>query len=161
VNLEPVFGSIDDYAPAVAEAIGRMRSATGRAPVVICHSMGGLAFRAWWRANGRPGDVAHAITIATPHHGTWLGRFSRRPNGRQMRLQSGWLADLARHEAGHPLPPLTCWYSNCDNIVFPCGTAMHERASNRFIPGEPHVSLAFHPLVLDECIGLVRAPVSR
>ncbi|WP_332825210.1 esterase/lipase family protein [Ramlibacter sp.] len=157
VNLEPVFGNIDDYAPALGDAIARMRAATGRAPVVVCHSMGGLAYRAWWRARGRSGDVAHAITIATPHHGTWLGRFSRRPNGRQMRLDSEWLAGLRRHEAMRALPPLTCWYSNCDNIVFPCATAMHDRAeSNRFIPGQPHVALAFHPDVLAHCIAQVR-----
>ena len=156
VNLEPVFGSIDDYASAVGDAIARMRAATGRPPVVICHSMGGLAFRAWWRACGRPGDIAHAVTIATPHHGTWLGRFSRRPNGMQMRLDSQWLAELARHEAAHPLPPLTCWYSNCDNIVFPCATAMHGRLDNRFVPGQPHVALAFHPEVVEACMALVR-----
>lgn len=158
VNLEPVFGSIDDYAPALADAISRMNKATGRPAVVACHSMGGLAFRAWWRASGQAGDVEHVITIATPHHGTWLGRFSRRPNGRQMRLHSDWLARLAGHEARHPLPPLTCWFSNCDNIVFPCATAMHDRAdSNRFVPGQAHVALAFHPDVFQHCIALVRA----
>jgi triacylglycerol esterase/lipase EstA (alpha/beta hydrolase family) len=120
--------------------------------------MGGLAFRAWWRASGQAGDIAHVITIATPHHGTWLGRFSRKPNGRQMRLHSEWLAQLECNEAHRPLPPLTCWFSNCDNIVFPCATAMHDAAeSNRFVPGQPHVALAFHPDVLDHCIALVRA----
>ena len=158
VNLEPIFGSIDDYAPAISDAVARITTATGRPPVVVCHSMGGLAFRAWWRARGRPGDVASVITIGTPHHGTWLGRFSRKPNGRQMRLHSAWLAQLERDEAQHPLPPLTCWFSNCDNIVFPCATAMHPRAhGNRFIPGQAHVALAFHPDVLQDCIAQVRA----
>jgi pimeloyl-ACP methyl ester carboxylesterase len=161
VNLEPIFGSIDQYAPTVQDAIARMRAATGRAPLVVGHSMGGLAFRAWWRASGHDGDVAQAITIATPHHGTWLGRLSRRPNGMQMRLDSEWLRMLERHEAEHPLPPLTCWYSNCDNIVFPCATAMHERADNRFVPGHPHVALAFHPDVIDHCITAARQQLSR
>jgi triacylglycerol esterase/lipase EstA (alpha/beta hydrolase family) len=118
--------------------------------------MGGLAFRAWWRASGQGGDVAHVVTIGTPHHGTWLGRWSRRPNGRQMRLQSDWLAELGRNEARHPLPPLTCWYSNCDNIVFPCTTARHAAAQNHFVAGEAHVALAFHPEVIDRCIALLR-----
>jgi triacylglycerol lipase len=147
VNLEPVYASIDDYAPAVADAIARLRAATGRPPVLVCHSMGGLAFRAWWRASGLPGDVAHAVTIGTPHQ--------------QMRLRSDWLSALERHEAVHPLPPLTCWYSNCDNIVFPCATAMHESANNRFLPGEAHVALAFRPEVIEDCIALLRAQVSR
>ena len=161
VNLEPVYGSIDDYVPAVAGAIAQVRTATGRPPLVVCHSMGGLAFRAWWRASGRPGDVAHAVTIGTPHHGTWLGHLSRRTNGRQMRLRSDWLASLELHEAAHPLPPLTCWYSNCDNIVFPWATAMHPSATNHFLPGEAHVALAFRPEVIEDCIALLRAQLSR
>ena len=37
VNLEPVFGSIDDYAPLVGTAIERVRQTTGRAPLVVAH----------------------------------------------------------------------------------------------------------------------------
>jgi pimeloyl-ACP methyl ester carboxylesterase len=155
VNLEPVYGSIDAYAAAIDDAVARVSKMSGRPPVLICHSMGGLAARAWWRANRGRRPVAHLVTIGTPHGGTWLGRFSRRANGRQMRLQSTWVADLARHEANVPLPPTTCWYSNCDNIVFPAATATLPQAVNRFVPGEAHVALAFHAAVLQECLQLL------
>jgi triacylglycerol lipase len=155
VNLEPVFGSIDDYAPTVEEAVRRVEQLTGRPALLVGHSMGGLAARAWWRAFGRGRTLAGLVTIASPHAGTWMGRFSQRTNGRQMRLHSDWLRELARHEARQPLPPTTCWYSNCDNIVFPSATATLEQADNRFVPGQPHVALAFAPQVLDGCMELL------
>ena len=50
VNLEPVLGSIDGYAKAIDDAVRRVTEATGLPPVLVCHSMGGLAARAWLRA---------------------------------------------------------------------------------------------------------------
>lgn len=155
VNLEPVFGSIDDYAGAIDAAVERVTQATGRPPVLVCHSMGGLAARAWWRASGGTRHVARIVTIGSPHRGTWLARFSRKANGRQMKVTSEWLAELARHEQLHPLPAMTCWYSNCDNVVFPASTATLPDADNRFVPGQPHVGLAFHPEVVQRSLQLV------
>ncbi len=42
VTLEPAFGSIDDYATIVEAAVAKVTQATGQAPTLICHSMGGL-----------------------------------------------------------------------------------------------------------------------
>jgi len=145
VNLEPVFGSIDDYADVIEAAVQRVRVCTGRSPVLVCHSMGGLAARAWLRRHGGQGRAAAAglITIGTPHGGTWLGRFSHLPNGRQMRLQSDWLTELAGCEPDGCHSLVTCWYSNCDNIVFPASTATLPGADNRLVTGVAHVALAF------------------
>ena len=163
VNLEPPFGAIDGYAPAIDVAVARLTDLTGCPPVLVCHSMGGLAARAWWRSSGGRRKVQRIVTIASPHQGTWAGRFSRRANGMQMRLQSDWLRQLLDDERHHPLPALTCWYSNCDNIVLPPSTARHPAADNRFLGGEPHVALAFHAQVVEETLDLLRParPLSR
>jgi len=162
VNLEPIFTGIDDYAPLIDAAVARVRAATGRPPVLVCHSMGGLAARAWLRAcHGAERQVAHLVTIGTPHRGTWLARFSRRANGRQMQLHSGWLRQLEAHERWHPLPPTTCWYSNCDNVVFPPFTATLPNADNRFVPGKAHVALAFDAAVVQGTLALVTAASQR
>ncbi|MBG9388516.1 alpha/beta fold hydrolase [Caenimonas sp. DR4.4] len=148
VNLEPVFGSIDEYAPLIGRAVRAVTQATGLAPVVVCHSMGGLAARAWLRAQGGAA-VHHVVTIGSPHRGTWLARFSRGGNGRQMQEGGMWLAELERVESARQAPEFTCWYSNCDNIVFPVLTATLPGADNRLVRGAAHVDLAFRPEVMD------------
>ncbi|MBC5763383.1 esterase/lipase family protein [Ramlibacter albus] len=155
VNLEPVFGSIDDYAPIIDDAVRRVTEATGMPPVLVCHSMGGVAARAWLRTARAPERVHRVITIASPHHGTWLARFSHLTNGRQMRRHGEWLAQLAQDEAQRTLPPFTCWYSNCDNIVFPPSTAALPFADNHVVTGAAHVDLAFRPDVMRQALALV------
>jgi triacylglycerol lipase len=152
VNLEPVFGSVDDYVDLLDAAAKRLQAATGRAPFVIAHSMGGLAVRAWLRRSGA--DVAHVVTIGTPHLGTWLARFGLSANGRQMRQRSDWLGVLAGGEASR-YARFTCFYSHCDNIVFPPSTATLPGADNRHVAGSAHVHLAFQEAVVTETLALL------
>lgn len=158
VSLEPVFSDIDAYVPAIDDAVRRVTEATGLPPVLVCHSMGGIAARAWLRSTGDVTRVAHVITIGSPHRGTWLGRLSHVPNGRQMRQQNDWLNRLNATEldvgqaVGKSAPPApnfyTCWYSNCDNIVFPASTSTLPGADNRLLRGVAHVQMAFDPRVI-------------
>jgi triacylglycerol esterase/lipase EstA (alpha/beta hydrolase family) len=157
VNLEPVFGSVDDYAHIIEQAVSHMTQSTGSAPVIVCHSMGGLAARAWLRAGGGHSRVHHIITIGTPHGGTWLGRFGYGINGRQMRIGSPWVRELADHERIAAAVPFTCWYSNCDNIVFPTSTATLAGADNRLVRGVAHVHMAFHRDVMEGTLAIIDA----
>jgi pimeloyl-ACP methyl ester carboxylesterase len=169
VNLEPVFGSITAYVPLMEDAVRRAEALSGQPPVLVCHSMGGLVARAWLAATpGAAERVQRVITIGSPHHGTWLSRFSHVPNGQQMRRNHDWLASLsAREHAASETPyrGFTCWYSNADNIVFPASTAMLAGADNRHVPGVAHVALAFHPSVMRESLAMLasgdRSPAAR
>ncbi|MDB5872472.1 MAG: alpha/beta fold hydrolase [Ramlibacter sp.] len=161
VNLEPVFGSIEQYVPIVEEAVRQVTQATGMPPVLVCHSMGGLAARAWLRAMSADERVHHVITIASPHHGTWLARFSHLTNGRQMRRGGEWLRQLAHAEPPGRSARFTCWYSNCDNIVFPASTATLEGADNRLMRGVAHVDLGFHPEVMAHSLAIITGPAPR
>ena len=155
VNLEPVFGSIDGYVPLIEKAVAAVTEASGLAPVLVCHSMGGLAARAWLRCGPHAARVHHVVTIASPHRGTLLARFSRMPNGRQMACGSDWLRPLEA-DAADGRPPFTCWYSNCDNVVFPASSATLAGADNRLLPGVAHVELAFQPEVIAATLALLR-----
>jgi triacylglycerol esterase/lipase EstA (alpha/beta hydrolase family) len=155
VNLEPVFGSIDAYVPIIEDAVDRVTRATGLAPVLVCHSMGGLVARAWLRATSAHERVHHVITIGSPHHGTWLGRFSLLENGRQMRLGGSWVRGLEQGSDPVRNALFTCWYSSCDNVVFPASTATLPGADNRLVRGVAHVELGFHPRVMDESLAKI------
>jgi pimeloyl-ACP methyl ester carboxylesterase len=140
VDLQPVFGEIDGYAEIVERAVARVEAATGLAPIVVAHSMGGLVVRAWLRAGkGRHARVAHVLTIGTPHRGTWLARMALSPNARQMQVGSAWMDGLV---AGADEAALfTCWWSECDQIVFPPPTAVLPGSASRRLPGVAHVEL--------------------
>ncbi|MDO9402432.1 MAG: alpha/beta fold hydrolase [Polaromonas sp.] len=155
INLEPVFASIDDYVVSVDKAVADMTDATGMTPIVVCHSMGGLVARAWLKAMKAEARVHRIITIGTPHRGTWLARFGRGANGRQMRLEGDWHTqlDIDMPASRHAL--FTCWYSNCDNIVFPPSNATLEGADNRLVKGAAHVQMAFLAEVMDDTFDLL------
>ena len=145
VNLEPVFGSIDDYIPLLEAAVQRLEQATGLPPVIVAHSMGGLAVRRWWAEQADEARVHRAITLGTPHQGTWLARFAMTHNGHQMQQISRWLQSLAAREPAGRASSFTCFYSHCDNIVFPAATATLPGADNRHLPGVAHVHMADRP----------------
>jgi triacylglycerol esterase/lipase EstA (alpha/beta hydrolase family) len=145
VNLEPVFGGIDELTPVIEEGVRRLEACTGQAPIVVCHSMGGLVLRRWWVEQGDDARVHHAITLGTPHRGTWLARFAMSRNARQMQQGSAWLATLAAREPAGRWHRFTCFYSHCDNIVFPPSAGTLAGADNRHLPGVAHVHMAAHP----------------
>ncbi|MBI5255020.1 MAG: permease [Burkholderiales bacterium] len=158
ISLEPVFGDIDDYLPQIDAAVAQLQAATGRPPLIVAHSMGGLAVRAWLQAHAADERSAGVITIGTPHHGTWLARFALSANGRQMRRHSPWLLALAAAEPAARRERFTCFYSHCDNIVFPAGTACLPGADNRHLAATAHVQLVARPEILNEVLRRVGAP---
>lgn len=158
INLEPLLGSIDRYAPLIDTAVRRVHAATGLPVVLVCHSMGGLAARAWLQANTAEHLVHRVVTLATPHHGTWLSHFAQSVNARQMQIGSRWLAQLAQQEPAARRALFICYYTNCDNIVFPSSTAAWPGADNRFITGVSHIALVFDARVMGEVLAL-SAPI--
>ncbi len=161
LSLEPVFGSIDDYTPQIEAAVQRVTQATGLPPLLVCHSMGGLAARAWLQTMRADGAVHHIVTIGTPHQGTWLARFSRSLNGRQMRLASDWQAQLDIGMPAGRRALFTCWYSSSDNIVFPTTSATLPGADNRLIRGKAHVQMAFAPQLVEATLAKLQTGVKQ
>jgi triacylglycerol lipase len=156
VNLEPVFGSIDNYAPIIEAAVKRVTAATGMAPVLVAHSMGGLAARAWLATQTSATTVHRIITIGTPHSGTWLARFGSTLNALQMRQGDGWQKKLSAAEPAERLARFTCFYGHADNIVFPASTGTLPGANNRHIAACAHVHMTYHPQVWDEVLKQVQ-----
>ena len=153
LTLEPAFGSVDDYVAAIDTAMRQVQAATGLPPVLVGHSMGGLAARAWLRTLAQPPAqrVHRILTLGTPHHGTWPARFSHTTNGMQMRLDSPWLQALAASEGAAQRALFSCWYSDCDNIVYPTRSATLDGAENHLLHGPGHVHMVYAPQVRAAC----------
>lgn len=154
VTLEPGFGSIAAYAGQLEQAVRRIEQATGRAPVIVAHSMGGLAVRAWMAAHGGESRVHRAVSIGTPHRGTWAARWGWTANAREMRPESDLLRALEAAEGEGAGGRWTCFYSHCDNVVYPASTATLRGADNRHVPGRAHVHLMDHGDVFEEVVRL-------
>ena len=156
VSLEPVFGSLDDYLPALERAVRRVEAATGLAPVIVAHSMGGLVARAWLRTRAAhkrsdgQDEVARLITIGTPHRGTWLAGLALSANGRQMRMDSAWMTALAAKEPPTLGGLVTSWWSECDQIVYPPPTAVYAGSEAKQLRGVGHIALTAREEIWNE-----------
>jgi len=157
VDLEPPFASIDRYGDVLQRAARRLRTATGRAPVVVAHSMGGLAVRAWLAGEPDAGAAVHrVVTIATPHAGTWLARFAVTTNGLEMRPGSAWLESLRARERERAHERFVCYWGHCDNIVFPISSATLAGAECRHLEATAHVQMTYHPQIFEDVLGLLQ-----
>ena len=161
ITMNPPFGSIDSYQPAIDAAVQDLIRSTGRPPLLVGHSMGGLSARAWLAgqpdAAAADSRVAGVVTIGTPHQGTWAAQLGMSTNARQMRIGSRWLAALAGREPAARRARFTCFYGHADNLVFPASQGMLAGADNRHLAGVAHVAMLFEPAVLAEVLRRVQA----
>ena len=154
VTLSPPFGDIAQQAQAVTQACRTLRDLTGVPPLLVGHSMGGLVLRTWLAALPDEEALAHElITIGSPHHGTALAQFAQSEAAQQMQLLSPFIQDLAAKETPERRSRMTCYWSVCDNIVFPASTATLPGAHNRHLGGHPHVGLSQAPEILQDVLG--------
>ncbi|MBP6814877.1 MAG: alpha/beta fold hydrolase [Burkholderiaceae bacterium] len=150
IDLEPLFCSIDEYAPRVEAAVATLLADQGHGRLaVVGHSMGGLAIRAWLRAYPhRLDSVVVAVTLGTPHRGTLIDPSPRLANTREMAYGSQWLAALAESESTALRERFSVSIARQDQIVFP--------QTEQSLPGIPvrvwdaigHLELCSHPAVL-------------
>ncbi len=160
VNLEPPLASIDVLAEQLHGYIEAYLKDTGSGKLVlVTHSMGGLAARAYLKQHGG-GRIAKLITLACPHHGTRLAYLGFGRNARQMQPGSAWLCELSK---GGPLPvPAVTIWSALDNFVAPQSSSRLEGAREIVLGGPGHLSLVFSRRVLALLIGeLGRNPDGR
>jgi pimeloyl-ACP methyl ester carboxylesterase len=142
-SFEPVYGAIDLWVPQLAACIDEVLAATGQERVVlVTHSMGGLAARAYLRAHGGA-KVARVITLGAPHHGSMHAHLGAGENARQMEPGSPWLTALAATERGGVTAPLVSIYSHHDNFVAPQTGATHPHARNVGLAGVGHLAMLF------------------
>lgn len=149
VDLEPVFGSIDQYADVIEVAVQTLQKQTGCNKVVLVgHSMGGLASRAFIRRFGTS-RVAGVITLGTPHVGTQLAAGIATPNARQMQWQSPWLAELAASETEAIRALFRIALTPQDNIVYPQRAQVLPGVTPVVFDGLGHLQLCLDKGVLD------------
>lgn len=148
LDLEPIGASIDAYAEQIAAGL----AALGPQPaIIVAHSMGGLAARAYLRRHGAQGVLA-VITLGTPHQGTALARFGPGENAAQMRPGHPWLAALAASETAQTRALFTSIYSHHDNIIAPQTSSELAGARHVALGGIGHVAMGNHPDIVESVL---------
>ncbi|NEX61820.1 esterase/lipase family protein [Noviherbaspirillum galbum] len=169
VNLEPVGGSIDEYADIIDDGAALLsKTCSSEQVIIVAHSMGGLAARAYMRKHGTA-RLAKVITLGTPHHGTALAMFGLGLNTQEMLwkeneqegLASEWLRHLAAREDTAARRLVVSLYSHHDNIIAPQTSSVLEGAANIAFGGIGHVALAGHPAIQSRVIQEISATQAR
>lgn len=153
-SYEPVYGSIESAVPQLAAQVDAALAASGHKRVIlVAHSMGGLAVRAYLRAHGGA-RVARVVTFGAPHGGSMHAHLGAGENAREMEPGSAWLEGLAAAERAGLAAPLLAIYSHHDNFVAPQSSGAHPQARNVALAGVGHVAMhhsrAVRELVLKE-----------
>ncbi|MBI1320547.1 MAG: alpha/beta fold hydrolase [Candidatus Hydrogenedens sp.] len=141
INMDPTFGSIEDFARQVAARVDAIRQETGAEKVaLIGHSMGGLVSRCYVQHHGGDAHVSRIITLGTPHHGTVTAKSGPGEDARQMIPGNAWLTALNAEE---PKPvPITSIWSTHDNIIAPQDSSVLPHADNLRLKGIGHLELS-------------------
>jgi len=142
-----VTSDVREIADRLVDESRRALQATGAGKVhLIGHSLGGLVVREAVQRRGLAGSTGTAVTIATPHGGTWVARFGLGPSARQMRPGSDFLNELGRAalSAG---PRWVMLHGGSDRVV-PADSAIPESDDSRVITLRPadagHRSITRH-----------------
>ena len=146
-----VTSDVRDVADRLVDESRRALQATGAGKVhLIGHSLGGLVVREAVQRRGLAGSTGTAVTIATPHAGTWLARFAFGPCARQMRPGSAFLNELGRAalSAG---PRWVMLHGGSDRVV-PARSAIPDSDDSRVVTLRPadvgHRSITRHAEVV-------------
>jgi len=149
IDLEPIFSPIDNYAASIDLAVRNALEAHGSNQVILVgHSMGGLAARAYLRTFGKA-SVARLITLGSPHQGTALARHAFSPDARQMRWKSSWLQQLHDEEAKNLKDLLIIAITPQDNIVFPQRQQIVPGAGAFMFSGIGHLQMCLNRHVIE------------
>ena len=145
VNLEPLFISIDSFAPTIDAAVSDLCQQTGcRQVALVGHSMGGVAIRAWMRKHGT-GKVARVLTLGSPHAGTQIDLRPMTPNGREMLWNSAWLTALTASESDATRALIRVALAAQDNIVYPQRAQVLPGVDTTVFENIAHMQLCLEP----------------
>jgi pimeloyl-ACP methyl ester carboxylesterase len=154
VNYSPLSDDIRGVAKRLDRVVEDVVHRTGYERVhVVGHSMGGLIGRYYVQRMGGDARVHTLVTLGSPHAGTLPAMWVPHPIARQMRPDSGIVAEFAQPAPDCRTRILSVW-SDLDLMIVPKRSARIDhpdlQARNVFVPGVGHMSLPVDGRVLHE-----------
>lgn len=151
LNYLPYLSGVPELADRLAERVEAICRLTGSDKVhLVGHSMGGIVARWYVQERGGYERVETAITIGSPHSGTYAAMIGVGAGARDLRPGSLVMRRLDRYAKPSPVRWIA-YYSNLDMLVQPASSAMLDHpalnATNIMVKDHGHVSLMLSPVV--------------
>lgn len=154
MNYNPIGHTIPSLAARLARNVEDVMRISGAPRVhLVGHSLGGLISRWYVQEMGGHETVDHAVTIGSPHQGTYAAYAGIGDAAREMRPGSELLQRLATGWNACPTKFVNL-YSDLDALIIPANSAIlpdNGRVHNHLIHDLGHTSLLISP----ELISLV------
>lgn len=152
MNYLPFTASLPHLAERPRDRVEDICRTTGSDRVhVVGHSMGGVLLRWYVQELGGGDRVDTAITIASPHDGTEMARWSIAPSARDLHPDS-WVVRTLRHGKDVSETRWVAYYSNVDIVVRPATSARLDNptlaATNILVKDAPHLSIMMSPFLV-------------
>ena len=151
LNYLPYLSGVPELADRLAERIEAICELTGSDKVhIVGHSMGGIVARWYVQELGGHDRVDTAITIGSPHSGTYAAMLGVGTGARDLRPGSRVMRRLERNAKASPVRWIA-YYSNLDMLIQPASSAMLDHpelaATNVLVKDHGHVSLMLSQVV--------------
>lgn len=134
----PHFGDIREEAQAVKIKSVEIFQKTGNRVDVIGHSQGGLIGRYYVKFLGGSELGERYISVATPHHGTYVAYAGIGEAAEQMRYNSDFIKELNKGDETPGNIKYTSIWTNTDVIVVPSSSCILEGANNLMFKNGTH-----------------------
>ena len=111
--------------------VDSIRKARGNVMVaIVTHSMGALSARYYVRNLGGDGNVSALVTLGGTNHGTSTAQFCFQTSCREMWPNSSFVTALNATDETWGSPRYATWWSPCDEVINPDGSALLDGAVN-------------------------------
>lgn len=144
INLFPNFATAEEQAQKIQARVEDMKARYGVSQVeLVVHSFGGIISRYYIQQLGGTADVRNLVTIATPHHGTYVAYFGPGKSADQLKYNSPFIQALNARGYAYPPVKYTSIWSNVDEIVIPQRSAVMPDSTVHQVPWTGHLSILF------------------
>lgn len=128
---------------------------------LVGFSMGGIVSRYYVQCLGGINRVQRLITIASPHHGTWIAYLSERLGCLQMRPDSAFLQQLNQEAAMLEGLNFTSIWTPFDLMIVPANSSQMQVGQNVQVPVLTHAGMITDAMSLEVVVTALSEPLKQ
>lgn len=128
---------------------------------LVGFSMGGIVSRYYVQCLGGIERIQRFITIASPHHGTWMAYLCDRPGCLQMRPNSPFLMQLNQEAGTLARLNFTSIWTPMDLMIVPANSSQMQVGQNVQVPVLSHAAMITDPMSLDAVVTALSEPLKQ